>query len=104
MARLKSPVRSVSTRKCGMGAVLAASFNSAASLLAFPGLATKQFRTTNILPPQKRFPWCGGPLLRNNLSPSRRKMNGEDLAVADHGTHRDGCRPLCQSKIAIKLK
>src|SRR5512135_1898572 len=48
MTRLKSPVRSVSTRCFSILDAAAASLSWAASLLAFPGFATKQFRTTII--------------------------------------------------------
>src|SRR5262249_32676389 len=46
--RLKSPVTSVRTQYLDSGELAAASFNWAASLLALPGLAMKQFRTTII--------------------------------------------------------
>src|SRR5262252_4002963 len=46
--RLKSPVTSVRTRLLGSPATPATSFNCTASLLACPGLATKQLRMTNM--------------------------------------------------------
>src|SRR5438067_660367 len=109
MTRLKSPVRSVNTRKCGMGVVLAASFSNAASLLAFPGLATKQLRTTNIFSPlyspallaSCEAEGAGNVTIsievRNNLSPSRPKMNGVHLATVD--SHRNWQYDASQSHL-----